>query len=212
MAYELQKLTPTYMLHAGRYSALGMDVTSRAARLAAGGGGRGRLWRDVAARHLPQPARLPVARVGAAVLRLRRARVPRLLEFARLVHDAERPARPALPRPRGRRPRRCARRSCARSTATPDVRAMNTRHQARYRRWAYRLRAAPVYGVEIYKDTMIYYSDPETGEPRGSRRAAGAAARERPRRRRATIERLAAGDLHERHDRGARTKRRRATG
>ena len=26
MAYDLQKLTPTHMLHAGRYSALGMDV------------------------------------------------------------------------------------------------------------------------------------------------------------------------------------------
>jgi hypothetical protein len=29
MAYELQKLTPTHMLHAGRYSALGMDVASQ---------------------------------------------------------------------------------------------------------------------------------------------------------------------------------------
>src|SRR5262249_14243032 len=28
MAYELQKLTPTHMLHAGRYSALGQDVAS----------------------------------------------------------------------------------------------------------------------------------------------------------------------------------------
>ncbi|MEO6222869.1 MAG: M14 family zinc carboxypeptidase, partial [Vicinamibacterales bacterium] len=45
MAYELQKLTPTHMLHAGRYSALGQDV---------GGGGallpesqvRGRVWRE----------------------------------------------------------------------------------------------------------------------------------------------------------------------
>src|SRR5215831_7644793 len=29
MAYDLQKLTPAYMLHAGRYSALGMDVASQ---------------------------------------------------------------------------------------------------------------------------------------------------------------------------------------
>jgi hypothetical protein len=28
-----------------------------------------------------------------------------------------------------------------------------------------------LFGTEVYKDTMIYYSDPETGEPRGSRRA-----------------------------------------
>ena len=32
MAYELQKLTPTHMLHAGRYRALGMDVGSQVGR------------------------------------------------------------------------------------------------------------------------------------------------------------------------------------
>src|SRR4029453_6334345 len=42
--------------------------------------------------------------------------------------------------------------------------------QARYRRWAYGF-APYVYGQEIYKDTAIYFSDMETGEPRGSRRA-----------------------------------------
>jgi hypothetical protein len=51
-----------------------------------------------------------------------------------------------------------------------DVRAMNLRAQERYRRWAYGF-APYVYNQEIYKDTAIYYSDPETGEPRGSRRA-----------------------------------------
>jgi hypothetical protein len=51
-----------------------------------------------------------------------------------------------------------------------DVKAMNLRHQARYRRWAYGF-APYVYGQEIYKDTAIYYTDPETGEVRGSRRA-----------------------------------------
>jgi len=51
-----------------------------------------------------------------------------------------------------------------------DVRAMNLRHQARYRRWAYGF-SPNVYGQEIYKDTAIYYTDPETGLPRGSRRA-----------------------------------------
>ena len=47
---------------------------------------------------------------------------------------------------------------------------MNLRSQARYRRWAYGF-APYVYSQEIYKDTAIYYSDMETGEPRGSRRA-----------------------------------------
>ncbi len=92
MAFELQKLTPHHMLHAGRYSALGMDVGSqvgqadpllpealvREARLA-----------RVAAGHLSQPARLSVARVGPAIRGLRAARVPNLSVVARLVHLGE---------------------------------------------------------------------------------------------------------------------------
>src|SRR6476646_1260935 len=53
--------------------------------------------------------------------------------------------------------------------ANPDVRAMDLRHQARYRKWAYGF-GTYVFNQEIYKDTAIYYSDPATGEPRGSRR------------------------------------------
>ncbi len=55
---------------------------------------------------------------------------------------------------------------------------MNLRSQARYRRWAYGF-APYVYSQEIYKDTAIYYTDMETGEPRGiapGRRGAAAAA------------------------------------
>src|SRR5262249_47906896 len=48
-------------------------------------------------------------------------------------------------------------------------RAMNLRAQARYRKWAYGFEPY-VFNQEIYKDTAIYYSDPETGEPSGSRR------------------------------------------
>ena len=54
--------------------------------------------------------------------------------------------------------------------SNPDVKAMNLRHQARYRRWAYGF-SPYVYNQEIYKDTAIYYTDPETGEVGGSRRA-----------------------------------------
>ena len=46
MAYELQKLTPTWMLHAGRYSALGMDITSRAIGLLPEAEVEGKLWRQ----------------------------------------------------------------------------------------------------------------------------------------------------------------------
>ena len=46
MAFELQKLTPTYMLHAGRYSALGMDVTSRTGGLLPEAEVEGRIWRE----------------------------------------------------------------------------------------------------------------------------------------------------------------------
>jgi hypothetical protein len=40
------RLTPTSMLHAGRYSALGMDITSRAAGLLPEAEVEGRLWRQ----------------------------------------------------------------------------------------------------------------------------------------------------------------------
>ena len=49
MAFELQKLTPTHMLHAGRYSALGMDVASQvglADPLLPEALVRGRVWQD----------------------------------------------------------------------------------------------------------------------------------------------------------------------
>ncbi len=90
MAFELQKLTPTHMLHAGRYSALGMDVASQvglADPLLPEALVRGARVAGLAARHLSEPARLPVARMGAAVRRLCAARFPHLLVDARLVHD-----------------------------------------------------------------------------------------------------------------------------
>src|SRR4029078_691014 len=52
-----------------------------------------------------------------------------------------------------------------------DVRNKDLTTQARYRRWGYGF-GPFVYGQEIYKDTAIYYTDLETGEPRGTRRIA----------------------------------------
>jgi murein tripeptide amidase MpaA len=173
MAFELQKLTPTYMLHAGRYSALGMDVTSRAGGLLPEAEVEGKLWRtwlpDIYLNPHGYPSHEWVQPFSGYVAPGFRAywssrgwytmvsglRDPRYPEHA----VATAALREAIVRE---------------INSNPDVRAMSTRHQERYRRWAYGF-GPHVYGVEVYKDTMIYYSDPESGEPRGSRRAAGAA-------------------------------------
>ena len=91
LAYDLQKINPTYMLHAGYLGSLGVDVT--AAQWDAGSDLSGERHPSedlahLAARHLPQPARLPVARVGADVLRVRRLGAHALGRDARLLDDA----------------------------------------------------------------------------------------------------------------------------
>jgi hypothetical protein len=173
MAFELQKLTPTYMLHAGRYSALGMDVTSRAGGLLPEAEVEGKLWRawlpDIYLNPHGYPSHEWVQPFSGYVAPGFRAywssrgwytmvsglRDPRYPDHAVAIAAL----REAIVRE---------------INSNPDVHAMSTRHQERYRRWAYGF-GPHVYGVEIYKDTMIYYSDPESGEPRGSRRAAGVA-------------------------------------
>ena len=172
MAYTLQKLTPTHMLHAGRYSALGMDITSRAVGLLPEAEVEGKLWRqwlpDIYLNPHGYPSHEWVQPFSGYVAPGFRAywssrgwytmlsglRDPRYPEHAEAVTAL----REAIVRE---------------INANADVKAMSMRHQARYRRWAYGF-GPHVYGVEVYKDTMIYYSDPETGEPRGSRRAAPA--------------------------------------
>ncbi|HSL21987.1 MAG TPA: M14 family metallopeptidase [Vicinamibacterales bacterium] len=172
MSYELQKLTPTHMLHAGRYSALGMDVASQVnepepllpeARV------RGRLWRawlpDIYLNPHGYPSHEWVQQFAGYVppgfrsywssrgwyTSVSGLRDPRYPEHARAVAAI----RELIVRE---------------INGSPDVRAMNLRHQARYRKWAYGF-GPHTFGQEIYKETAIYYSDPETGEPTGSRRA-----------------------------------------
>jgi hypothetical protein len=179
MAYELQKLTPTHMLHAGRYSALGMDVTSRAAGLLPEADVEGRLWRqwlpDIYLNPHGYPSHEWVQQFSGYVPPGFRAywstrgwytmmsglRDPRYPEHAEAVAGLRDAIVQAI-------------------NANPDVRAMCLRTQDRYSRWAYGF-GPHLFGVEVYRDTMIYYSDPESGEPRGSRRASpppsGAAAR-----------------------------------
>jgi hypothetical protein len=172
MAYELQKLTPNHMLHAGRYSALGMDVASQVGQadpLLPEALVRGRLWQDWLpdiylnphgypshewvqqfAGYVPPGFRTYWSTRGwyTTVTTLRDPRYP-------AYADATAALREAIVRE---------------VNGNADVRAMNLRAQDRYRRWAFGF-APYVYNQEIYKETAIYYSDPETGEPRGSRRA-----------------------------------------
>lgn len=172
MAYELQKLTPTHMLHAGRYSALGMDVASQvglADPLLPEALVRGRLWQDWLpdiylnphgypshewvqqfAGYVPPGFRTYLSTRGwwTNVSGLRDPRHPE-------HGDAVAALREAIVRE---------------INSNGDVRDMNLRSQARYRRWAYGF-APYVYNQEIYRETAIYYSDMESGEPRGPRRA-----------------------------------------
>jgi hypothetical protein len=174
MAYELQKLTPNHMLHAGRYSALGMDVASQVGLpdpLLPESRVRGRIWQqwlpDIYLNPHGYPSHEWVQQFAGYVPPGFRSywssrgwytgvgglRDPRYPEHAEAVE--------------------ALRESIVREINTnADVKAMNLRHQARYRRWAFGF-APYVFNQEIYKDTAIYYTDPETGEPRGSRRAGG---------------------------------------
>jgi hypothetical protein len=171
MAYDLQQLTPNHMLHAGRYSSLGMDVQSQvglADPLLPEALVRGRVWRDWLpdiylnphgypshewvqpfAGYVPPGFRTYLSTRGwyTTVGTLRDPRYPDHAEATEALREA----------------------LVREINANPDVRAMDLRHQARYRKWAYGF-GPYVFNQEIYKDTAIYYSDPETGEPNGSRR------------------------------------------
>jgi zinc carboxypeptidase len=171
MAYDLQKLTPNHMLHAGRYSALGQDVASLVGLpdpLLPESLVRTRVWRDWLpdiylnphgypshewvqpfAGYVPPGFRTYLSTRGwyTTIGTLRDPRYPNHAEATEAVREA----------------------IVREINANPDVRAMDLRHQARYRKWAYGF-GPYVFNQEIYKETAIYYSDPETGEPSGSRR------------------------------------------
>ena len=167
MAYDLQKLTPTHMLHAGRYSALGQDVESNSTLLPESQV-RGKVWRewlpDIYLNPHGYPSHEWVQQFAGYVPPGFRTYWSTRGWYTNLsgVRDPREPdliqATEAL------------REDIVRQiNSNPDVRAMNMRSQTRYRKWAYGF-SPSVYGQEIYKDTAIYYTDPETGEARGSRR------------------------------------------
>jgi hypothetical protein len=171
MAYDLQKLTPTHMLHAGRYSALGQDVASQvglADPLLPESLVRTRVWRDWLpdiylnphgypshewvqpfAGYVPPGFRTYLSTRGwyTSIGTLRDPRYPNHAEATEALREG----------------------IVREINSNADVRAMDLRHQARYRKWAYGF-GPYVFNQEIYKDTAIYYSDAETGEPSGSRR------------------------------------------
>ena len=91
------------------------------------------------------------------------------LVIARLVHERDCAARSALSAVCSGR--RIAARSDrpTRSTATPTSARWTCAAQARYRRWAFGFEPY-VFNQEIYKDTAIYYSDPETASRPACRR------------------------------------------
>jgi zinc carboxypeptidase len=168
MAYELQKLTPTHMLHAGRYSALGSDVEG-------GGGGllpeslvRPKIWRE----WLPDIYLNPHGYPSHEWVEQFSGYVPPQFRtywssrgWYTSVGGSRDPRYPELSAAAD-----AVRESIVREmNSNADVHAMNVSHQARYRRWGYGF-GPFTYGQEIYKDTAIYYSDLETGEPRGTRR------------------------------------------
>jgi len=174
MAYDLQKLTPNHMLHAGRYSALGQDVESNSAILPESQI-RGKIWRewlpDIYLNPHGYPSHEWVQQFAGYVPPGFRTYWSTRGWYTNLsgVRDPREPdliqATEAL------------REDIVRAiNSNPDVRAMDLRSQARYRKWAYGF-SPSVYGQEIYKDTAIYYTDPETGEPRGNRRIGGGGGR-----------------------------------
>ncbi len=171
MAFELQKLTPTHMLHAGRYSALGQDVGG-ASTLLPESQVRGRVWREWLpdiylnphgypshewvqqfAGYVPPGFRAYLSSRGwyTQLSGLRDPRYPGISAATDALRDGIAGA----------------------LTSDPKIKALNLAHQDRYRRWAYGF-APFTYSQEIYEDTAIYYTDPETGEPRGGRRVPAA--------------------------------------
>jgi hypothetical protein len=172
MAFELQKLTPTHMLHAGRYSALGMDVISRTGNLLPEAEVEAKIWRewlpDIYLNPHGYPSHEWVQQFSGYVPPGFRAYWSSRGWYTMLAGLRD-------PRyPDHEKATLALREAIAREiNRNADVRAMNLRNQSRYTRWAFGF-APHVYGLEVYKDTTIYYTDPESGEPRGSRRASAA--------------------------------------
>jgi len=169
MAYELQKLTPTHMLHAGATapsawtSAHGQAGSCRRPRSKAVCGASGS--------PTSTSTRTGTRRTnGCSRSRDTFLRASDRTGARAVVHDDERPSGPTVPGARGgdagaaRVDRRGHQQRSRREGHEP-------RTQDRYARWAHGF-SPHVFGVEVYKDVMVYYSDPRAaspGKPSGGR-------------------------------------------
>jgi len=169
IAFDLQKLTPNHMLHAGRYSALGMDVTSRQNNLLPEAEVEGRIWRewlpDIYLNPHGYPSHEWVQQFSGYVSPQFRAYWTSRGWYT-MISGLRDPRYPDIPEATN-----ALREAVVREVSgNADVRAMDVRAQARYLRWANGF-GTHVYNIQVYKDTTIFFSDPESGELRGSRRA-----------------------------------------
>ncbi|MCX6544037.1 MAG: M14 family zinc carboxypeptidase [Acidobacteria bacterium] len=169
IAFDLQKLTPNHMLHAGRYSALGMDVTSRQNNLLPEAEVEGQIWRewlpDIYLNPHGYPSHEWVQQFSGYVSPQFRAYWTSRGWYT-MISGLRDPRYPDIPEATA-----ALREAVVRDVSgNADVRAMDLRAQARYLRWANGF-GTHVYNIQVYKDTTIFFSDPESGELRGSRRA-----------------------------------------
>jgi murein tripeptide amidase MpaA len=171
-SWELQKLTPNHMLHAGRYTSLGIDVGSQVDQtdpLLPEALVRGRMWRtwlpDIYLNLHGYPSHEWVQRfAGYVPPNFKSDWIPR--GFHTTVRGNRDPRNPSDATALA-----AIREAIVREVnSNADAHEMNVRYQARYRRWAFGF-APFVYNQEIYRDTAIYYTDQESGESLGNRRA-----------------------------------------
>jgi hypothetical protein len=173
ISYDLQKLTPNWMLHAGRYSALGSDVGTGSSNLLPESEVVGRIWRewlpDIYLNPHGYPSHEWVQQFAGYVAPGFRAYWDSRGWYTIMTNNLHDPRYP-----QHEEAARALREAIVKAiNANADVHDMNVRHQDRYSRWAYGF-GPHVYNIEVYKDTTIFFTDPESGEMRGSRRAAGA--------------------------------------
>jgi hypothetical protein len=158
LAYELQKITPTHMLHAARYSALGTNISGSSNRdtlltesLVMGDVSR-RWVADVSLNPHGYPSHEWVHQFANYNPKSFRAYwIPRgWYTNVRSIED---------PRLRDYQAVALAMRDYIAEEVSKDsdVRETNTRIYDRYQRWAIRWQPH-VYNLEVYKDTAVYYS------------------------------------------------------
>jgi hypothetical protein len=159
LAYELQKLTPTHCLHAGRYTALGPDVTA-VVRDPDTPLTEASVIREVFETWLPDVQLNPHGYPSHEWVHNFANYIPyrfRSYWIPRGWYTGVRPAED--PRYEDHRNAAIAMRDYIAEEVSkdPEVRATNRRIYDRYQRWAIDWQPH-IYNLEVYKDTAIYFS------------------------------------------------------